>query len=345
MAGASELRRDALTGMWTIMAPVREGRPADFTPANSAPALADAADCPFCPGREDATPPEVFRALAADDAAAGLPWTVRVVPNLYPALGIAGAGDEPGPVPAPSPYEACKGFGAHEVVVETPRHDEGLADFPVAHARLIVDAFAERLAHWREDGRTSVVVLFRNQGALSGASLAHAHTQLIALPRVPDPIVREIGNHTTWAEAHAGRCLLCDATAADEEAGLVVFDDGLTRIVSPWAATSPYQLRIVPRRCAYTLSDAPPAERDSLALALTTGARAYAGVLGPSVAFNLVVHTAPFAVERTGALPFHWHVDLVPRFSCSAGFEVGTAMGINSTGPETAAERMRSAIM
>jgi UDPglucose--hexose-1-phosphate uridylyltransferase len=345
MSGASELRRDALTGLWTIMAPVREARPVDFTPENSAPALADASGCPFCPDREHRTPGEVFRALTSADAAAGLPWTVRVVPNLYPALGITSEEDEPGTASAPGPYEACRGFGAHEVIVETPRHEEGLADFPLAHARLVVDAFAERLVHWRDDCRTSVVVLFRNQGALSGASLAHAHTQLIALPRVPDAIVREIGNNTTWAESHPGHCLLCDATAADEEAGLVVSDDGITRIVSPWAATSPYQLRIVPRRCAPTFSDAPGEERDSIALALTTVARAYAGVLGSAVAFNLVVHTAPFSVERTGALPFHWHVELVPRFSCAAGFEVGTGMGINSTGPDVAAERLRGAIM
>lgn len=344
-SNASELRRDALTGAWTIMAPVRETRPVDFTPENSSPPLADAADCPFCPGREDRSPPEVFRALAPDDREAGLPWTVRVVPNLYPALGIEGELDGPDTLDAPGPYQACRGFGAHEVIVETPRHGEGLGDFPPAHARLVVDAFANRLAHWRDDGRTSIVVLFRNQGALSGASLAHAHTQLIALPRVPDIVVREIGNLTTWAEAHPGRCLLCDATSADEEAGLVVWDDGLTRLVSPWAATSPYQMRIVPHRCAPTFTDVPQAERDSLALALTAAARAYAGALGSAVAFNLVVHTAPFAVERTGALPYHWHVDLVPRFSCAAGFEVGTGMGINSTGPDRAAERLRSAII
>ncbi len=342
---ASELRRDALTGSWTILAPVRETRPVDFTPDNSAPPMADAAGCPFCPGREDRTPPEVFRAIAGDDAAAGLPWTVRVVPNLYPALSAPDTAEGSEPLPAPGPYEAVTGFGGHEVVVETPRHEEGLADFSDRHARLVVDAFAERLRYWRDDGRTAVVVLFRNQGSLSGASLAHAHTQLIALPRVPDIIVREIGNMTTYAEAHTGRCLLCDATAADDEAGLTVWDDGITRLVSPWAATSPYQMRIVPHRCAHTFADADDPERDSLAVALTAAARAYAGALGPAVAFNLVVHTAPFAVERTGALPFHWHVELVPRFSCAAGFEVGTAMGINSTGSDRAAERLRSAIM
>ncbi len=342
---ASELRRDALTGSWTIMAPVRETRPVDFTPDNSAPPLADAADCPFCPGHEERTPPDVFRALADDDAAAGLPWTVRVVPNLYPALEAPDDSSGSDPVPAPGPYEAATGFGAHEVVIETPRHDEGLADLSPAHARLVVDAFADRLAHWRDDGRAAVMVFFRNEGSLSGASLAHAHTQLIALPRVPDIIVREIGNMSGHAEAHPGRCLLCDAADADDAAGLTVWDDGVTRVTSPWAATSPYQLRIVPRRCEPSFAHAPDGERDSLALSLTTAARAYAGALGPSVAFNLVIHTAPFAVERTRVLPFHWHVDLVPRFSCAAGFEVGTAMGINSTGPDRAAERCRSAIM
>lgn len=230
------------------------------------------------------------------------------------------------------------------MIIETPRHHEGLADLSQAHARLVIDAFAERLAYWRDDGRTSCGVLFRNQGSMSGASLAHAHTQLIVLPRVPDPITREIGNLSTYANANPGRCLLCDAAESDAHSGLTVFDDGVTRVISPWAATSPYLLRVIPHRCAATFSDAPASERESLAAAITTAARAYRDGLGdPS--FNLVVHTAPFSVERTGALPFHWHVDLVPRFSCSAGFEVGTGMGINSTGPERAAERLRSAIM
>jgi UDPglucose--hexose-1-phosphate uridylyltransferase len=340
----SELRRDPLTGTWTIYAPVRQGRPVDFTPANSSPPLQDAADCAFCPGREDRTPPEVWTAAAPDDVEAGLAWTVRVVPNLYPALEADADGDGAVAVEAPGPYEACTGFGGHEVVIETPRHEEGLADLSPAHARLVVDAFAARLAHWRDDGRTAAVVLFRNQGSMSGASLAHAHTQLIALPRVPDAIVREIGNLSTYADAHQGRCLLCDMADSDAASGLTVYDDGVTRVLSPWAATSPYLMRVVPYRCASTFSDAPAAELDSLALALTATARAYRDALGdPS--FNLVVHTAPFAIERTGVLPFHWHVDLVPRFSCSAGFEVGTGMGINSTGPVAAAELLRSAIM
>ena len=340
----SELRRDPLTGVWTIYAPARQDRPADFTPANSAPRLADEADCVFCPGHEERTPPEVWSAVAADDAAAGLAWTVRVVPNLFPALDTAAEADGIRPIEAPGPYDGSSGFGGHEVVVETPRHAEGLADFSPAHARLVVDAFAARLAHWRDDGRTACAVLFRNQGSLSGASLAHAHTQLIALPRVPDAIAREIGNLSTYADANPGRCLLCDMARSDAEGGLAVYDDGVTRVLSPWAATSPYLLRVVPHACATTFASASAGQLDSLALALTSAARGFRDALGdPS--FNLVAHTAPFSVERTGVLPFHWHIDLVPRFSCSAGFEVGTGMGINSTGPVRAAELLRSVIM
>ena len=333
-----------MTGVWTIYAPVRQDRPADFTPANSAPPLAQTDDCPFCHGREERTPPQVWSALTPDDLARGLAWSVRVVPNLYPALEAAEQSEGALPLDAPGPYDAFTGFGGHEVVIETPRHAEGLADLSAAHARQVVDAFAARLGYWRDEGRTACAVLFRNQGSLSGASLAHAHTQLIALPRVPDAIVREIGNFSTYADAHGGGCLLCDMASSDAAGGLAVFDDGVTQVLSPWAATSPYLLRVVPYQCAPTFSDATSAQRDSLALALTTAARAFKDALGdPS--FNLVVHTAPFSVERTRALPFHWHIEMVPRFSCSAGFEVGTGMGINSTGPARAAELLRSAIM
>ena len=113
----SELRKDPLTGVWTIYAPVREARPVDFTPANSSPPLAQAADCPFCAGREDRTPPEEWSAVASDEAAAGLGWTVRVVPNLYPALDADPEEVGPADVGSPAPYEACGGFGGHEVVI------------------------------------------------------------------------------------------------------------------------------------------------------------------------------------------------------------------------------------
>ena len=316
----------------------------DYAAAESCRSPLDSADCPFCAGHEDQSPPAVWQAVTPQDQAAGRAWTVRVVPNKFPALQVTGDDDGCEPLEAPDPYEALRGFGGHEVVIETPRHDHRLADFSASHARLIVDAYAARLAFWRDDGRTACAVAFRNEGALAGASLAHAHTQLIALPRVPGPLVHEIGNFSTYADANGGACLLCAAAEADSGAGLVIFDDGITRVVSPWAALSPYFVRIVPRRCAPTFADASDPERDSLAAALVAVARAYRGGAGDP-AFNLIARTAPFSVERTRVLPFHWHVDVVPRFTCAAGFEVGTGWGINSTGPQRAAELLRSAIM
>ena len=201
----SELRQDPVTGVWTVMAPERAGRPKDFrrTPDEAA----DASDCPFCPGHESMTPPTRLElALPGEPGMDG--------PRLREPLPVAHARRTTTTAwarcDAPAPYRGQPGFGVHEVIVETPRHAEGLADYTDAHAALLVDAYADRIRHWREDGRFAAAVLFRNFGMAAGASLAHPHTQFVAMPRVPDALVRELGNFSFGA-SEGRSCLLCDA--------------------------------------------------------------------------------------------------------------------------------------
>jgi UDPglucose--hexose-1-phosphate uridylyltransferase len=337
--GEGALRLDPLSGAWSILATGRAGRPADFAP----PAIdtSDPATCPFCCGHEAETPPPVLELSAPGETC---PWTVRVVPNRYPALtDPATAGAEP--LPAPGPYEALSPFGAHEVVIETPRHGEGLGDLRPAHARLVVDAWAARLARYAADPRFAAAVIFRNEGALAGASLAHAHTQLLALPRIPSHIEREAAAFIGYAAAHDGACLLCAMRDADESAGLLVARAGGMGVTAPWASTAPAMTRVSPARCSPGFHDIDPGEADGLATLLPALARAYRLVHGSEVALNLVVHSAPFADPAlTGPRPFHWHIDVVPRFSCAAGFEVGTGWGLDATGPEATARRLRDAL-
>lgn len=330
----SELRHDPLTGLWTLIAPERGVRPRDFAGAEVDGGVEH---CPLCAGAEDMTPPakQVFR-IGAES------WTVRVVDNKFPAL--EAPDDELGAeeLDAPWPYVATTGFGGHEVIVETPEHGVGLASYPQEHARLLVDAYAARLRHWRHDGRVMHTLLVRNWGRAAGASLAHAHTQLMALPRVPESIIREIGNMTEHAARGAG-CLLCDMLAADDRGGRVVFDDGTTVVHSPYAAATPYALRVAPRRCAPTFEDAPDEELDSFAAALTAVARALdEHLVGP--AFNVIVHVAPYRLSELAGMSFHWHADVVPRTHAQAGYGLGSGWTIDVVDPDEAARALRSAL-
>lgn len=331
----TELRQDPVTGVWTVLAPGRAGRPKDFS--RTPDEVADASACPFCAGHEDETPPARLEIALPGESG----WTVRVFENRFPSLAAADDDDGLRTLYAPSPYRGRPGFGAHEIVVETPRHGEGLADYAPGHAAALVDAYADRIAHWREDGRFAAAVIFRNFGRAAGASLSHAHTQIVAMPRVPDTLLRELGNFSEAASV-SGRCVLCDATAADDAGGRIVFDDDVTVVHSPWAAPIPYFIRIAPRRCAPTLADVDAEGRSSFGAALVAAAKAVRGVFG-DVAFNVIVHDAPYSAQHAG-LPFHWHAEVILRTSDQAGFEWGSGTFINVIDPDEAARALRDAL-
>lgn len=229
----------------------------------------------------------------------------------------------------------------HEVIVETPRHDETLADLEPAHAALLVDAYADRIRTWREDGRFAAALLFRNFGKAAGASLSHPHTQFVALPRVPDALVRELGNFVQFA-GDGGRCVLCEAMRADDAAGRIVFDDGVTVVHVPWASPAPYFMRIAPRACAESLADATREQRASFGAALGAAARALRGVMDDA-AFNVVVHDAPYSAQHAG-LPYHWHADVVARMGAQAGFVWGSGVYLNVVDPDAAAAALREGL-
>jgi UDPglucose--hexose-1-phosphate uridylyltransferase len=330
-ARVSELRQDALTGRWTIVAPERDRRPLGFSPSPASITFEDRADCPFCPGNEDRTPPEVYRYPAAG------PWLVRVVPNRFPALSIPEGETGAHPLDAPWPYVGTTGFGGHEVIIETPVHGQGLADFDDDQAAAVIEACRARIAAWRADGRVAAVVLFRNWGLLSGASLEHAHTQLIAMADVP-PALAAIAARFDKFRAEHGECLLCTSALADEAGGRDVIADAHVRAQVPWASQSPYLVRVSPKHCDGGLEADDAETARSLGVTLREVARAYRTLLGDP-AFNIIVRTVPF-----GTAHFHWHVDMMPRYACVAGFEVGAGVDICSVDPDVAAARLREAL-
>ena len=332
----SELRQDPVTGTWTVIAPHRADRPRDLV--RDPDEAGDAANCPFCAGNERETPPTRSEASLPGEFG----WTVRVVENRYPALEVPEDSDGADDLDAPPPYRATGGFGVHELIVETPRHGEGLADYPAEHLALLADTYATRLAGWREDSRLAAALLFRNWGRFAGASLSHAHTQLVALPRVPDALVRELGNFSQAASG-SGRCPLCEALSADDEGGRAVFDDGIVAVHSPYAAPIPYSMRIAPRGCSLSLADAGAEERASFGAAMGAAARALRGAFG-DVAFNLFVHVAPYTVHRIQGLPFHWHAEVTPHTFQHAGFEWGSGTHINVIDPDDAARVLRDGL-
>ena len=180
-----ELRKDPVLGRWIIISQERRKRPTDFLVEH---VQGGGGFCPLCPGNESFTPPEVYALRDKGLASNGPEWQVRVVPNKYPALVIEGDLAKEGV----GLYDRMNGIGAHEVIIESPNHDENFADFAPEKMALVFKAYQERISDLAKDKRFKYVMVFKNHGRAAGASLEHSHSQLIALPILPRMIVSEL---------------------------------------------------------------------------------------------------------------------------------------------------------
>ena len=308
-------------------------------------------NCPFCEGHEDRTPPELYALRSGGGPPDSPGWKTRVVPNLYPALGSDGdgTGGSPGaeagafasggdPLLAsrrtgePDLFSSRPASGAHEVIVNAPEHVTAMAE-------LGDEQFAAAIATWRERMRAhadaSYVQLIVNEGGGAGASLEHTHAQLYALPFVPAAVARERERAGAYAERTTGGGLLSDVLVEEvRRADRLVAIDDEAALICPWASRSPFELRVIPRR------ESPRFEQDETGAAMIqTAMRVLAARFDGSPELNLWIRTAPH-----GDAPFHWHVDIAPRLTIRAGFELGTGVDINIYPPERAASDLREAL-
>ena len=349
-----ELRIDPLTGLRVLVADERGERPGAW-PALEPRAAVDRDGDPFAEGNEDRTPPELYAVRPDGGAPDGPGWTVRVVPNAFPALGGDGGGGAPGGVgggtaggdggsaePTGDPLASGRGqpellasrpaTGAHEVIVNSPRPVDSLLDLGEEGLATAMEAWRERLrAHAGAACRHLIV----NEGGESGASLAHTHAQLFALPFVPAAIARERERFTAYHQRTQGRNLLEDLLTEEVRRNeRVVIVDREAIVICPFAAAAPFQLQLIPRRPAARFEDAGPLGAAALYAAL----QRLAALLGALPPFNLWLRTAP-----SGAESFCWRIDLMPRLNQPGGLELGAGLWLNAVAPERAAESLRAA--
>jgi UDPglucose--hexose-1-phosphate uridylyltransferase len=312
----SELRQDGLSGRLVLVAPGRASRPHTNAPDGTAGA-GGPATCPFCPGHEHQTPPELYR---TGDGAPDTPgWRVRVVPNLYPIVG---------------PDAAPGATGAHEVVVLSPAHDRSFGLLSDAEAIDVADVLRERARHHAAAGRRHVQALI-NSGRPAGASIAHPHAQLLALDIVPPAV---LAAETRFAASDVLRADLDDAVA---RALLVIEgDDDHAPAWCPWAGSSPWVVRIATRDGGPRFEEAPDGQLHAVTRTLRRVLAVLASDLGDP-AYNVVVQNAPAGEPAEWS---RWYVEVTPRVSYVAGFELGTGLFVNSVAPEWAAGQYRETL-
>jgi UDPglucose--hexose-1-phosphate uridylyltransferase len=340
----SQLRHNPVTRRWVIIAEERALRPQDLILPEPEPA--PGGFCPFCPGNERKTPPEIWSWRGNGTAPNEPGWAVRVIPNKYPALRIEGELERH----AVGIYDRMAGIGAHEVIIETPDHVAGTADLPVDHFEKVLRAYQERLRDLMRDPRMKYILIFKNHGARAGASLAHPHTQLIATSVTPWTVGVEL---TSCLEHHQvkERCLFCDILAQELQDGeRIVREDAHYVTITPYASRFPFEMWLMPRRHAHCFAEVPEDGLHHLAVHLRDVLRRLKRVL-KNPPYNFVLHTSPNTQTtpkrsrywETIRYDYHWHLEILPRVTRVAGFEWGTGFYINPTPPEIAAEHLRDA--
>jgi UDPglucose--hexose-1-phosphate uridylyltransferase len=326
-----ELRIDPLTGLRVVLAPARADRPFSFESAAAHDSARE--ECPLCEGHESWTPPETY-ALRPGGGEADTPgWLVRAVPNKYPLLEPGGDSAPEDPLAGgrgePELLVAGPASGHHEVIVHAPQHVASAGALPAGQFRHAVEGWRQRAgAH----AGAAYVHLMVNEGHAAGASLEHSHAQLYALDSVPAIVAREREHFTAYNTRTMGGCLLCDLLTEEvrRRERVIAVDDHAV-LLAPFASRGPYELQLVPRRHERSFAETEPATLDLL----LTGLQRLSERLGDPPPLNLWVRTAPQGAEH-----FHWHVDVVPRLTRLAGFELGTGQYVNIVPPERAAQEL-----
>jgi UDPglucose--hexose-1-phosphate uridylyltransferase len=331
-----ELRKDPITGRWVIIATDRAKRPTDFV--REKVEIRGSGFCPFCAGNESKTPPEIL-AYRKDGSARNAPgWSLRVVPNKFPALGIEGTLNRQGE----GLYDKMNGIGAHEVIIETPEHRHTLATMPVRGVEDVLWAYRDRILDLKKDRRFKYVLIFKNHGDAAGSSLEHTHSQLIALPVVPKRVREEVDSAKEYY-SYKERCIFCDIIRQEMEDGVrMIAENPCFIAMAPYAPRFPFEMWIVPKTHQSAFEESQKHEFEKLAAMLKDMLMRLDIVLD-SPAYNHIIHTSP--IPEASNDYYHWHLEIMPKLTKVAGFEWETGFYINPTPPEESAKFLREALV
>mgnify|MGYP001080181793 CR=1 FL=1 len=326
-----ELRKDPILGRWIIISTERGKRPTDFIVEKS---TSKGGFCPLCPGNENTTPPEVLSYGRTNPTPNTPNWSLRVVPNKYPALVIEGDLDKEGD----GIYDKMFGIGAHEVVIETPNHNEAFTHLPPERMIQVFWAFRDRLVDLGRDPRFRYVMIFKNYGRAAGASLEHSHSQLVALPILPRMIVSELDGGLSYYK-YKERCIFCDIIRQEIKQDVrVVCQNDLFITITPYAPRSPFEMWVLPKKHSSSYISMDEEAFKALA-AIFSESMLRLDKCIPNVPYNFVLHGAPLRSQPLEH--FHWHFEIMPKLTMMAGFEWGSGFYINPVPPEDAARFLR----
>jgi UDPglucose--hexose-1-phosphate uridylyltransferase len=334
-----ELRKDPIVGRWVIIATDRSRRPSEYsvTPAE----VGDPARNPFAQGNEHLTPAEIFAFRDPHSQPNGPGWQVRVVPNKFPALRIEGDLEKEGQ----GMYDKMNGVGAHEVIIETPNPTLMLEQQPLEGIARVLETYKIRMADLLKDSRLRYTLIFKNHGRQAGATLPHPHSQLIATPVTPMRLKEKLAGAMEYF-TYKDRSIFEDILKQELREGTrLVYENAGFVAFCPFASRFPFEVMILPRRQAAYYHEIHADEILQFADVLKVTLLKLNQALNQPQ-YNYILHTAPARYPRHGYWTtidqdYRWHLEILPRLSLIAGFEVGSGFYINPTPPEDAAKYLR----
>ncbi|MGK7872155.1 MAG: galactose-1-phosphate uridylyltransferase [Xenococcaceae cyanobacterium] len=328
-----QIRLNKATREWVIYAPTRRKRPQDFQQKSQErqPLVSRAQDCPFCPANEHKLEPIILEMPNKQQNG----WQTRVVPNKFPAL---------------TPYEnthrstkgiylTMPGYGKHEVVIESPDHDQNIAKMSIEAVEILIETYHQRYIALMQELKNMMVIIFRNHGKRAGASLSHPHSQIIATGIVPQ--------QRRWQEDEAqryfdywGRCVYCDILEFETQDGRRVIEENSSFLAFvPFAAEVPFEIWILPKQHQADFGSISEQEKSDFAVILKNVLAKLSEKLNDPD-YNYVINTA--ARYKAEEPQVHWYCQIQPRLTTPAGFEIGSGISINPSIPELDAEFLRA---
>ncbi|MFH1454296.1 MAG: galactose-1-phosphate uridylyltransferase [Armatimonadota bacterium] len=328
-----ELRKNIITREWVIISKERSIRPEEFK-KNHVKIVTDKEEilkkCPFCPGNESMTP-DIILSYKNGKSKNKYDWDVRVVPNKYPALVSRGELKKH----SEGVYVISNGVGEHEVIIESPDHFTDITLMDLNQIESIITVYYKRYTELSNRKNLRHIIIFRNHGPEAGTSLSHPHSQLIATPVIPKDVFLDIKGATLYYE-YEEDCPYCRIIQFEDQAGerKVCENDSFISIC-PFFSKYPFEIWILPRKHDSSFACSTQKQRKDLAWILKeTLLRLSKCLSDPS--YNLTLHSLMVPEKHSDS--YHWHLQITPRITTPAGFELGTGMYINTTAPEEAAK-------
>ncbi len=338
----NELRKDYLLDRWVVIAKERSRRPNDLAKPHPEP-LKNIV-CPLCSGNENLTPPaimlfqkengQVERRRDPQEGERTNKWLVRCIPNLYPAFTPPQQLQDTEKILKNEDFGYA--IGHHEVLVESPNHDEDPADAELPQIELVIKAYIDRFRELGANKYIEYVSIFRNFGLEAGASLSHAHSQIIATPILPTNIKEEQQANKAHYEK-TGKCIFCDVIEKEQKGPRLILDNEDFLVLAPFASIIPMEFWILPKKHAANIQNLTVEEISSLAIALKTSLKALKSLVNDPP-YNYGIH------QVIDDESYHWHLEVFPKLATWAGFEKSTGIYINTVPPESAAEALKKAI-